>query len=225
MILYVNGDSNSAGEELKNSKDSWPELLADRLNATLINKSTSGSSNSRILRTVKQDITDINNRDILVIIGWTSWEREEWEYQGQYYQVNASGADYVPQELQARYKLWVTDQDSKQQALKSQIQHEQIYDLHQDLTAHQIPHLFFNALMPFQHNLTNPIHQAWSKDYYPVYNDWKNNYLGPYENNLSYYWHLKQSGFTPTNNNHYKEDGQKYWSNFLFNQIQERQLI
>ena len=209
MILYVNGDSNSAGAELTDPSNGWPQLLAKRLNRTLINDAKDGSSNDKIMR-VSSNTLGRADKNTFVVIGWTGWEREEWEYQGQFYDVNSGGHDVLPPELQERYKVWITKQDSALQSSKSLRMHSQIHRMHRSLNDRYIPHLFFNALMPFQHNLLDPAHKNWGK-----------NYLGPYDNDLSYYWYLKNQGFKPTKNNHYTEKSQSMWADLLYNQIQE----
>ena len=213
MILYVNGDSNSDGSECKDLAQSWPQLLANRLGFTLVNEAKGGTSNPRIMR-VASDALAHTVSNTFVVIGWTSWEREEWLYQGQHYDVNSGGHDALPIELQERYKQWVTEQDSGQQSIKSQIMHEQINRLHRSLKDRHIPHLFFNALMPFQHNLLDPVHKEWNK-----------NYLGPYDNDSSYFWYLKNHGWQHTKNYHYTDDAQAVWADMLYNYIQENQLI
>ncbi len=213
MILYVNGDSNSNGSECQNSSKSWPYVLANRIGCTLINEAKSGTSNPRIMRVASNTLSH-SDRNTLVIIGWTSWEREEWFHDSQYYDVNSGGHDTLPVELQERYKQWVINQGPDQQSVKSKQMHEQIHRLHRSLLDRRIPHVFFNALMPFQHNLLDPAHKDWSK-----------NYLGPYDNNLSYYWYLKNHGWKPTDNNHYLEDAQNVWADVLYNYIKEKELV
>lgn len=209
MILYVNGDSNSAGAELRDKKKSWASLLAQTLDFELVNSAKGGASNDRILRTT-QEFLHGEPKNIFVIIGWTSWEREEWLYQNNYYDVNASGHQSLPEGIAQVYKQWVTEQDDRARETKSKQYHARIYDLHQQLTSQQIPHLFFNALMPFQH---------------ADQTDWNHCYLGPYQNELSYYWYLKQHGFEPTRDNHYLEAAQPVWSNVLYKYIKENQIL
>lgn len=214
MILYVNGDSNSSGAELKDpNTSSWPQLLANQLGATLINEAKGGTSNPRIIRTASNSLAH-TYKDTFVIIGWTSWEREEWLYQGQYYDVNSGVHDTLPLELKERYKQWVTKQNSNQQSIKSQQMHSQIHRMHRSLLDRHIPHLFFNALMPFQHNLLDPIQLNWHK-----------NYLGPYDNDLSYFWYLQNHKCKPTKNNHFLEDAQAVWVDVLYNYIRDNKLI
>lgn len=213
MILYVNGDSNSDGSECKDLTQSWPWLLAKKLGYTLINEAKGGTSNPRIMRVASQALAH-SDRKTFVIIGWTSWEREEWLHNGQYYDVNSGGHDILPIELEERYKQWVTEQCPEQQSIKSKNMHEQIHRLHRSLKDRRIPHLFFNALMPFQHNLLDPVHKDWGK-----------NYIGPYDNDLSYYWYLKNHGRAPTKNNHFTDDAQWAWADVLYNHIQENGLL
>jgi hypothetical protein len=214
VILYVNGDSNSSGNELKDSgKSSWPQLLANRLDISLANEAKSGTSNPQIIRTASNSLSRAN-KDTFVIIGWTSWEREEWLHQGQYYNVNSGGYDTLPPELEERYKQWVIEQGPEQQSIKSKLMHSQIHRMHRSLLERHIPHLFFNALMPFQHNLLDPIQLNWHK-----------NYVGPYDNDLSYFWYLKNHGWKPTKNNHFLENAQAEWSDVLYNYIRDNELI
>ena len=134
MILYVNGCSHTAAAEAvvsdvfaiddgkagidrrphpKNLAASYATVVANNLAATLVCDAQSGGSNPRIIRTTKKWIN--NNRDKLsdtvIVLQWTTWEREEWFHKGTWYQVNASGIDWVPIELQQRYKEYIVGID------------------------------------------------------------------------------------------------------------------
>jgi hypothetical protein len=208
-MLYVNGDSHTAGAEISNKSQSWPNLLASKFNCGLINQAVGGGSNPGILRTTYKFINSCSNiKDHFFVIGWTSWEREEWNYNNNYYNVNASGYLNLPEELHIQYKNWVVDQTNETRILKSSILHNEIYKLHQVLKQQDIKHLFFNALMPYLHNERI---------------DWTN-YLGPYNNDLSYYWYFKNRGYIPTPHNHYLEDAAKIWVDVIYNYIQEHNL-
>jgi hypothetical protein len=211
MILYVNGDSNSIGAEIKDKTHAWPYLLAKQLRLTLVNDAKVGGSNPRILRTVSNFTTHTNTKDMFVVIGWTSWEREEWQQGNVYYDVNAGGHDNLPPDLELKYKIWVTEQNQNARDYKSQVTHEHIHKLHRHYREKNIPHLFFNALMPFCHS--------------GKHLDWHNNFLGPYDNDLSYYWYLKKAGFIPTALNHHTESAQAEWANVLYKHIQENKLL
>lgn len=211
MILYVNGDSHSVGSELKDPAQAWPCLLADRLGLTLVNDAKAGGSNTRILRTAGNFTNHSNLQNIFVIIGWTSWEREEWQKGNVYYDVNAGGHDTLPPDLELKYKTWVVEQNQKTREAKSQATHEYIHKLHRHYKEKNVRHLFFNAVMPFL-NIEKE-------------HDWHGNFLGPYDNDLSYYWYLKKSGYEHTKFNHYPESAQSHWADVLYNYIQENKLL
>ena len=211
MMLYVNGDSHSNGTDLTDPMLGWANLLADKLDLTLVNDSKRGGSNPRILRTAGNFTSHINLKDVFVIIGWTSWEREEWQKGNVYYDVNSGGHDDLPEDLALKYKTWVTDQNQETRESKSQATHEHIHKLHRHYKEKNVRHLFFNAVMPFLHS---------GKQH-----DWHGNFLGPYNNDLSYYWYLKNAGHKHTKFNHYLETAQAEWADVLYNYIQENKLL
>jgi len=231
LIVYVNGDSHSAGAEAlnlhafaeddglyyglgrkphpDNLKVSYGCNIANELYAILHCDAESASSNARILRTTK-DYLEETTPD-LVIIGWSTWEREEWFYEGQDYQVTASGIDDVPDALKGQYKEWVIAQADPDVINKKLVDiHEQIAQLHTDLLDRQIPHLFFNAFQSFD-NIRNLKHLGAE----PI--DWNNCYVGPYEEDLTYYNWLQAQGFktaTPESY-HFRADAHRAWGDFL----------
>ena len=171
MILYVNGDSHSAAAEAVNihafAEDdpqyfylgraphpdnlsvSWGKLLSLTLRAGLHCAAESASSNARILRTTREWLATRQDLDeLLVIIQWSTWEREEWydEKFKQYFQVNASGQDMVPQELQEKYRQYIMGIDWE---WKTQEAHDQIWQFHKELEAQGIKHIFFNGNTDF----------------------------------------------------------------------------
>lgn len=137
MILYVNGDSHSAGAEAVNNhafanddplywglgrqphpdnlRASYGCELANLMGAILECDAESAASNDRIFRTTWSYLQGVqgmfnNVTPDYLIIGWSTWEREEWSYEGTYYQVTAGGTDTVPKELENKYKEWVIKQ-------------------------------------------------------------------------------------------------------------------
>ena len=204
MILYVNGDSHSAGV---GADKNFAQHLANRFNLTLVNQASVGASNQKIIRTTREYLE--NNTPALVVIGWSTWEREEWLHQGQYYNVNSSGSESLPKELEEQYKTWVQEQNSDTMDTKSQHWHQEIYKLHQELDS--IPHVFFNCMYNFfsiQQQL-----------------NWNNRYLGPYNNDSSYYWYLKNHGYKTDEWYHYGADGHEIWAQVLINYIESNKII
>ena len=203
MILYVNGDSHTAAAEAVNphcfAKDdkrydaqdrrphpenlavSWCTLLARELQSTLVCDAESASSNTRILRTTRNWLNNAGNlKDLLVIIQWSTWEREEWFIDGTYYQVTAAGTDYVPESHYQIYRDWILDLNWYQKT--TQI-HQEIWQFHQELKSLNIRHIFFNGNTDF----------SVIKDQ----KDWGVNYIQPYEFEGTFDTRLRAFGQEP----------------------------
>lgn len=227
MILYVNGDSHSAAAEAVNSycfaeddslyyalgriphpdneRVSYGCNIANSLGAIYHTDAESASSNARIIRTTTQYIKEEGPPDA-IIIGWATWEREEWLHNNQYYQVTAGGTDMVPDDLMDRYKAWVID--SADRVIENELkQHELIWQFHQTLKDLAIPHLFFNTYNCFAHIRISNL------DRY----DWSNHYIDPYSEELTYYHWLKNNGCQTVNPNsyHFGADAHRKWAEFL----------
>lgn len=224
MILYVNGDSHSAGAEAVNSfafaeddplyyalgriphpdneRVSYGCQFANAIGAILHCAAESASSNDRIIRTTYEYL-QAHTPD-LIIIGWSTWEREEWLHEGTYYQVTASGTDSVPAELEQQYKEWVVSRvPSPTLSDHAQVK---IWQLHCDLIQRKIPHIFFNTF--------SCLHSQEK-------HDWAGSYLKPYDQSQTYYdWCLGQ-GFKPTNGYHFGPDAHDAWAIRLTNFLNE----
>ena len=224
MILYVNGDSHTAGAEAVNSfafaNDdpqykylgrsphpdnlfvSYSNILAKNLSAELYCDAESASSNDRIIRTTRHYLK--NNRPDLIVVGWSTWEREEWLYEGQYWQINAGGiGDDWPDAVKQQYKHWINNINHQQKETEA---HEKIWALHQELA--DIPHLFFNSYLALD---------------FTKHRDWKNSYLHPYDDNHTYYHWLSNQGYKTVNpkSYHYGPDAHLVWANHLTKIINE----
>jgi lysophospholipase L1-like esterase len=75
--LLAVGDSFTWGDELADPYDAWPYQLADLLDYEVHNLGLSGASNASILRRTLEELA-VNSYD-LVVIGWTSAGRIEWQ--------------------------------------------------------------------------------------------------------------------------------------------------
>lgn len=226
MILYLNGDSHGAGAEAVNTfcfaEDdgkylslgrqphpdnlavSYGKVLANQLGAILQCDAESASSNDRVIRTTKEYLT--KHTPDLIVIGWSSWEREEWLYEGKYWQVNAGGAGQDwPKAVQEQHRNWVLTVDYNEKIKQA---HNAIWEFHKELA--NIPHLFFNCFSAYK----------WVNRF-----DWGDNYVGPYDNHLSYREWLLANGFKTVNPNsyHFGSDAHNAWADFLYqNYIQNR---
>lgn len=234
MILYVNGDSHAAAAEAVNqhafAEDdpalfymgraphpanlavSWARLLSEKLKATLVCQAESASSNDRIIRTTRDWIAR-HEKDwhrTLVIISWSTWERQEWLIDGTYYQINASGVDHVPESHQQLYKEFVASVDWNTVTKNA---HKDIWQFHCELLDLGIKHIFFNG--------NNDFSKIDDRQ------NWKENYIGPYHADCTYDQQLQQEGFQTVSPGswHYGADAHRWWSKMLLNYITRHNMI
>ena len=234
MILYVNGDSHTAAAEAVNTyafaEDdpalfymgrvphpaniavSWGKKLSQDIRASFHCGAESASSNQRILRTTREWVAQPRYQDALVIVQWSTWEREEWLHKGTYYQVNASGVDHVPEELQQRYKEFVVGVDWHR---CTEHWHTEIWKFHQELKEQDIPHVFFNGNTSF--------------DRIPIQNryDWGKSYIDPYNNAGTYTSVLQKAGHQTVSPDsyHFGKEAHSFWTNYVLQYIVRNQII
>ena len=234
MILYVNGDSHSAGVEIAgpwcfakddskyrrlgrvphpaNLKLSYGQLLADKMNCQLICDAESASSNNRIIRTTLKQLTGGPGmpavRPDFIVIGWSTWERQEFHdpKTGIAWQVNAGGigVDW-PDWLKEQYPKFIEGLDWRKEM---NLAHNKIYQFHTELQHRGIKHLFFNTFSYFDLRVVTSL-------------DWHNCYLDPYNKYSTYYnWCLSQ-GFEPVTKNgyHFGADAHRAWADYLHTKI------
>jgi hypothetical protein len=232
MILYVNGDSHAAAAEAVNSyafaEDdstlfymgrvphpanlavSWGKMLSLDLKTSFHCGAESASSNHRILRTARDWLAQPRNQDVLVVIQWSTWEREEWLHDGVYYQVNASGIDHVPDALKQKYKEFVASVDWKK---CTEYWHNEIWEFHQQLKSQNIPHVFFNGNNSFE-SITDQ-------------RDWDNSYIDPYSAKGTYSAVLEQKDYFTVSpeSYHFGDDAHRFWANYVLQYIIRNQII
>ena len=235
MILYVNGDSHTAAAEAVNqhafAEDesryfymgraphpeniavSWGKLLSLSLQAGFKCDAESASSNQRILRTTREYLnTKMSREDLLVIIQWSTWEREEWydEESKQYFQVNASGIDHVPQSWQERYRQYILGIDWK---AKTEEAHDQLWQFHKELEAQNIKHIFFNGNNSFEKIRDQK--------------DWGASYIDPYDPKGTFSAKIESAGIQTVapNSYHYGKDGHSFFNRFVLQYIIDNKYI
>jgi hypothetical protein len=234
MILYVNGDSHTAAAEAVNTHAfaeddgnlahlgrmphpdnlavSWGKKLSTLLKMAFFCDAESAASNDRIIRTTKEYIDNYTQdvSGLFVVIGWSTWEREEWTIDDVYYQINASGTDIVPDDYVEKYKEYVTSVNWRH---KTNQAHNDIIKLHEWLDDKNIKHIFFNG--------NNTFEQIQTKF------DFGTSYIEPYNKNFSYNDYLINNGIYTVSNHsyHFGEDGHTKWSNYMLKYIIKNKLI
>jgi hypothetical protein len=244
-ILYVNGDSHSAGADTftdvdgnlvsfkgddsaywralgtPEANDIHPECLkrsygyhiAQKIDATYVCEALPGGSNGRIIRTVQQYLSQKDyKKPNLIIIGWSTWEREEWWDQQTltWWQVNASGVgkDW-PDNIKERYKKWILDLDYQSVTNKA---HRYIHNFHLKLLKEGINHFFFTCFEPFKN--TEIL-------------DFNHCYLHPYDPDYTFYNWSKSQGFKTVNpkSYHFGADAHEAWAEFIYPRIIHQCLV
>jgi len=234
MILYVNGDSHTAAAEAvnphafaeddsalvylgrtphpENLEVSWGKLLSLSLRAGFHCAAESASSNSRIIRTTREWLAEKRSIDSnqLIIIQWSTWEREEWLYNGIYYQVGASGTDGVPPEAQEKYRNYIIGVDWKQ---KTQDAHREIWEFHQELNDLGVRHIFFNGNNDFSKILDQK--------------DWGANYIGPYNSKSTFDAIIRSREIDTVmpGSWHFGQDGHSAFHRFILDYIIKNKFI
>jgi hypothetical protein len=216
-ILYVNGDSHSAGAEAVNSycfaeddpfyyalgriphpdneRVSYGCNIANELFAVLHCDAESASSNARIIRTTREYIATA--KPDAIIIGWATWEREEWLHDGVYWQVNAGGVGHDwPDVIKERYVSYISNLEPIEAEHQA---HKDIHELHVELMDLNIPHVFFNTYSHFDQ----------------VHKEWHNSYIDPYNHAMTYYQWLLDNKCKPHRGLHFGPDAHRKWAEFL----------
>ena len=234
MMLYVNGDSHTAAAEAvnphafaeddpalfylgraphpENLEVSWGRLLSLTLKTGFRCNAESGGSNARIIRTTNEWLNG-PGRDFLgqlVIIQWSTWEREEWLHDNEYLQIGASGTDNVPPALSARYKEFVATADWRK---KTEQAHDEIWNFHQELKKQKIKHIFFNGNNDFS-AITK--HKQWGADY-----------IGPYDPAQTYNAIIRSKGIETVmpGSWHFGRDGHSAFYRYILQYIIDNKFI
>jgi hypothetical protein len=236
MILYVNGDSHAAGAEAANTfafaEDdpnyrhlgrrphpdnlavSWGQQLANQLGAELVCDAESGSSNRRIIRTTLEFIRQRRGyfRDTLIIIGWSTWERSEiLDDDGQYWQIGASGLDYLPTHLHDRYRNFIGTINWRRSMNKA---YAEVITMHNWLKSRGISHLFFNCNSHFR-NIDDRTA------------NWGACYLDPYNPDRTMDRILRKHKFETVNPNswHFGKDAHCFWADYVLHYLNSNNLL
>jgi hypothetical protein len=234
VILYVNGDSHTAAAEAVNqhafAEDdsnlihlgrlphpdnlavSWGKKLSTLLKMAFFCGAESAASNDRIIRTTKEYINNYTQSldNLFVIIGWSTWEREEWLIDDVYYQINASGTDIVPDTHKEKYKEYIVNINWRHRTNKA---HNDIKDLHSWLNDKNVTHIFFNG--------NNTFNQVQTK-----FNFGKT-YIEPYNKKFNYsdYLTTNEIHTVSPQSYHFGEDGHTLWSKYLLKYIVKNNLV
>ena len=180
-ILYCDGDSWTSGDIIDpelfgedfshvNHPDNdqyrlprvWPHKLGKLLGIEIENRSVAGSSNDAIVRRVIPNVLRLlkkyKSEEIFVIVGWSSPERKDFYYKGEWDCWETLYPAQIEQNLPNRdiekfYKLYLKYYWNPQEYMNRFI-NQNLY-LHYFLERNNIKHLFFNAFYECSSNDTD----------------------------------------------------------------------
>jgi len=208
--LTVFGASAVAGQGLRPGEKTFAHIVAEHFNLQLKIVALPGASNHWLLRQIKIHC-DENPKDF-ILVNWQTEDRDEWQDSaGKYHQITAHSLN-LPAEFKERYQQWVLSLTEQRLDELKQAWHDNIFTLHNQLNNSKIKHLFFN----YMYSLRKPKQTI----------DWHNSFVGPYDNNSSWYWYLVNCcGIQADEWYHFKQDGHEAWAEFLINYIQSNNLL
>jgi len=113
ISLFVNGDSHTA-QVYGHQGNTATEILAGKYKLSYTNIALPGGSNQRIIRTTLDSLSDLDPKSTLIVIGWSSFERTEWFYRDQWFQICGDAYYKVDTDLQNLWKQhidswWIND--------------------------------------------------------------------------------------------------------------------
>lgn len=174
-ILYVNGCSHSAGAELAyvgsnrepyDLKNSWGGILADRYDLLHINDANSGQSNNSILTSsicnIFKLLKTFKSSEILVIIGWSSFDRTEYVYENKLYRF-VPGCHELPffktwpKPIQDAFITYIQTTDYTYNMNKFALEY---FNLVNFLKINNIDYYFFNSIHSCFKTTTNILNQT-----------------------------------------------------------------
>jgi hypothetical protein len=146
-MILTNGCSFTEGYDLPDKSLAWPSQLGTLLNQSIKNLALGGSSNDRIVRTMKEELFQLNPS--LVVIGWTTNDRNELHHSQGFY-VRATGHGCIPECEQVPEDINILHNNWAKYNLNSWVNYRNwIYNVLFFQTLFEklkIPYIFFTAL-------------------------------------------------------------------------------
>lgn len=214
MILAI-GDSNLYPACTESEQPIDPTNIAsvfsDAMDRPFRCWSKNGASNHWIQTHIDYFLADPAwSTDTFVLVGWTSWEREEWPWLYNNISV-CGGPDFgVPSAMKARYEAWKQTLTRDYQQACKHIWHERIYQVHAALTDRNIPHLFWTTYDNW-HDLEDQ-------------KDWRDCFYRPYDTHgcMSKWFESQGISAMPGDAFHYGPDAHAAWAKELATHAQSR---
>ena len=212
------GDSNIANANTENGNipksSNFGTILMNRLGLDFECHAKYGASNDRIIRKTNEWIESQSGDKLTVFIGWSTWEREEWEHNGEFFDVDNFSLNSSPKSQINKYEKWL-EQSSKQEHMDTKAceWEEKIHIFIDSLLSRNINFLMWNSYIPLEHG-SNTIKSK--------------HFINPYDSDSTLYWYLKRvMGHQPMVDDpyHFDDVGHRLWADFLFKYITENDVL
>ena len=172
-----------------------------------------GASNHWVLANVNTILDNIDQySDPVFFVGWTQWEREEWEWEGQDISVCIGPHFPVPKELEQRYNDWRSNMTNSAIQDMRDFWHELIHNVHVRMTDMDIPHQFWSTYDNF-------IGMTGDRQL-----NWDSTFFMPYEINGCMSEWFTSNNIEPVQKDqwHWTDENSTIWGNTLATQYKER---
>jgi hypothetical protein len=219
----------------------WAKNLADKLNLNLINDSTGGGSNDRIVRTTVdyvRNLTPEQRSCTLIIIGWTFSNRNEICVKDtrnipEWFRFNAThkfsealtldhtlGSSQIDL-LDKVHKLWMTEVFNDHERVHSYFQG--VYLLSNLLENLGIRYYFFNALpcwYVFGDEMAAQIQTGFGS-----WLSWHDNHTNIQDIDHTMQHFMRESGYRIAPGKHPLVEGHRAWAEHLFETMKDRKIV
>ena len=212
MTVLAIGDSNllpSRTDSLSNepprkNRDNTAPIFANQIGHDFRCWAKGGASNHWMLKHVNYLLENIDRfENPIIMVGWSQWERSEWEWNGDSLSFSVAPYYDVPEELQKKYQEWRQGITPETIGTQRIFWHNILFQVHQKLEDLKIPHLFWSTYDNFVG--MNPRH------------DWNNCWFKPYDpDGCMKQWFMSKN--IPSMGNdpwHWATDGHRAWGTTL----------
>lgn len=216
MTLLAIGDSNLEPSRTDSREGRFPRYnpynvvptVAKQLGHNFRCWAKGGASNHWMLDHVNYLLDNIDEfKDPIVMVGWSQWERSEWEWNGSSLSLSIDPYYEIPDELQEKYQKWRDGITPDVVGVQRQIWHDIVYQVHLKLQNLKIPHIFWSTYDNF---VGDSIQNK---------KDWNNCFFKPYEPNgcMKEWFKLQNIPSIPGDPWHWSVDGHEAWGKNLAN--------
>jgi hypothetical protein len=228
LSMFVNGDSHTA-QTYQDGQPTASEILAKKYGCDYENIALPGGSNQRIIRTTLERTNDLDPDSTLILIGWSSFERTEWYYKNQWYQICGDPGYSIDVELQDLHRQhidsWWSD-DNHECWRRQADQHWAIWVFHRILHSLGFSFLFYQGCKTFffdgcpQQDLDFKlpwIQDTWVHDPYVQVTDQNQRIIDSFS-----YFSARQGFKHVDNRAHFGADAHAAWAHYIDMFVQKK---